>query len=757
MQDFKGTAPQAEAGHVHNAQAGSAAPYSPRRRITANSFKLLTARLQSKEPLPDLFEPPSSAQPPPEPDANAATQTIATEVVASLPDVVPEPEPYVEARPSQALPEQQEAFEPPSPGFSLPVFVPLNEQYTESNRITPPAPTVLPEPVEVPAPDEQAAAADELEAKAPVEEPEDTGLDTPTGPLAPSLAQDPWPVFAAIGELPVAEPLPVEPEAPAEPDDLNAEPAPGIAEISAEPELASDQPPEAISLENPEHAPDAPSPALASAAPGDEERPATQADITETESPPRASSPLAEKVVEALIKTVTEAVYAKPSASERAAFLRDIAELVENSETTGGETAVIAPEPVLPRLPIAPEICETQETQPLAPSEEAATITQVIADRLGPSSPILRKVKEQDPFAQAKSAGHHGADALQEADEDTGELALSLLDMMSGGAAASQPQERALAADTLLRLVPRIPSRQLLAISERVAIMEAPPSLLVAKLIRDNRHEIAAPLLERCMHITDQDLATATAEGDVHKLRMIARRRAISPTLSDQLIDRGDTSVILTLVRNPGAALNHDSYFRLAEHAIDHHAVLAPLATRGDLPAPVAFELFWHVPHELRRFLLSRFLTDSENLNRILKITMATQAPVDGAAAAEPKFPPQEQLEMAIAHVTKGELESGAQILADAAGIAVETVLRALADRDGEPVAVLLKTLGFQRSRFSTAVASLQNADISLLNPSRKVEELQSIYDTLSFNKARILLTYWDWYTRKAGPYAPHN
>ena len=43
------------------------------------------------------------------------------------------------------------------------------------------------------------------------------------------------------------------------------------------------------------------------------------------------------------------------------------------------------------------------------------------------------------------------------ADEDAGELARSLLDMMLSNPSAGQPQERALAADALLKLVPRIP------------------------------------------------------------------------------------------------------------------------------------------------------------------------------------------------------------------------------------------------------------------------------------------------------------
>jgi len=75
--------------------------------------------------------------------------------------------------------------------------------------------------------------------------------------------------------------------------------------------------------------------------------------------------------------------------------------------------------------------------------------------------------------------------------------------------------------------------------------------------------------------------------------------------------------VLLTLIRNPGAVFSHGAFFKLATEASEHHSLLAPLATRADLPVPVAFELFWFLPQELRRFIFSRFLTDSENLTKI--------------------------------------------------------------------------------------------------------------------------------------------
>ncbi|MFT3989720.1 DUF2336 domain-containing protein [Aestuariivirga sp.] len=338
-----------------------------------------------------------------------------------------------------------------------------------------------------------------------------------------------------------------------------------------------------------------------------------------------------------------------------------------------------------------------------------------------------------------------------EADEASGELAISLIDLMSSGVGTALPQERALAADTLLRMVPRIPVKQLVAVVERIAIMESPPPLLVARLIRDPRAEVVAPLVERCMHITDQDLMTAANEGDSPKRRMIARRRVLSPLMCDHLIEIGDASVLLTLIRNPGASFSHEAFYTLADLASRHNALLAPLTTRPDLPATVAFELFWFVPPELRRFIFSRFLTDSENLNRILKITLA------GQSSGEAKFPAKEKLDELIDVIVDGDLELAAAMMAGMGRISHATARRILSDAEGESITVALKAMGFPRSKFGPALERLRDGAFSILRPGRSLAELEGIFDTLSFNKSRILLTYWDWFVQKAGPYAPQN
>lgn len=387
------------------------------------------------------------------------------------------------------------------------------------------------------------------------------------------------------------------------------------------------------------------------------------------------------------------------------------------------EAPVVAKTPAAPRLPVAP----------VAQPRQVARAPIPVAPDPRPAQEVPQAILDMN-------------------DEDVAEFSRSLLDMMAAGAGAGQPQERALAADTLLRILPRLPMRSAIVLADRLSIMDSPPHLLINKLLRDERIEVAGPLLENCMQITDQDLLAVMEEIDVKKQRMIARRRKLSRSISDRLITGMDASVLLTLVRNAGAEISHKGFLMLTERASEDHELLAPLCTRADLPPPQAFELFWAAPAQLRRYLLNRFLTDSETLTKILKITMATQG---GDDASTQSFPNANRTKTAIEALAAGKLEVASFTLADIAQISGAAVTRIIDDSAGDSFAVLLKATGFPRADVLEAFEILQRCEGAFVSVHRNLEELASLFDTLSFNKARILLTYWDWAAQKSGPYAP--
>jgi uncharacterized protein (DUF2336 family) len=418
------------------------------------------------------------------------------------------------------------------------------------------------------------------------------------------------------------------------------------------------------------------------------------------------------------IGDIAKAIFRNPTAAERAAFLEEVAELARQQKDAEQAKEILAVE--IPESSLS-------------------------------AKPQVRKIKPaDDPFARVAEAAPEVM-AVVATDEDAGELARSLLDMMLSNPNAGLPQERALAADALLKLIPRVPVKALVSIVERLSIMDNPPHLLIARLINDPRPEIAGPLLEQCNHISDQLLGKVITTGQVSLQRLIARRRHLSSALADQLVDFDDPSVVLTLVRNTGAVISHPSFRKLAEHAVENHQVLAPLATRADLPAPIAFELFWHVPAELRRYLLSRFLTDSETLTKILKITNV----MDGGDQSESvKFAEKEKLDALVAELEAGNAESAATMLAEMATISEGSARRIIADRDGEPMAIALKAVGANRAQCEEYVERLKAGDNPLIKAERQSIELQNVFDQMSFNKARVLLTYWDWAVLKSGPYS---
>jgi uncharacterized protein (DUF2336 family) len=233
---------------------------------------------------------------------------------------------------------------------------------------------------------------------------------------------------------------------------------------------------------------------------------------------------------------------------------------------------------------------------------------------------------------------------------------------------------------------------------------------------------------------------------------MLARRRHLTAAISDALIRTHDSSVLLTLVRNMDAAISQEGFQALIAAAEQDKELQAPLCTRPDFPAPLAFELFWSAPPQLRRFILSRFLTDSETLSKILKITLSTNDSEDMQTGDSNN---QHMLLEALERAARGKIEVAADELAQVLQIAPATAARILHDAEGEPLVVMLKVAGYPRQALGGLLRRFSDAELTMLSSGRDTEELQSIFDTLSFNKARILLTYWDWATRKTGPYAP--
>lgn len=364
-----------------------------------------------------------------------------------------------------------------------------------------------------------------------------------------------------------------------------------------------------------------------------------------------------------------------------------------------------------------------------------------------PPPPSPPDEPQAPPLAEVQPLSAAPPPAAQPLPPLPGEAAAGLLDII-WGAADLPPQERSMACDALLILLPQLPGRDLALLAERVAAMEAPPALLAARLLRDPRPEVGGVLLERSAHLETGELLAACRAAHPDRLRHVARRRVVPLAVADHIVQSGDLLSHLALLRNAGAEISFASFLALSRIAGERPALQAPLALHADLPLAAALELLWHLPPELRRVLTARLISDSATLGRILALAQAC-----GGAAA---VPAPADVEAGLAPLLGRRQGEAVQNLARLAGIAEATVARVFSDDKGEALVVLLKALGLGRARFDAVLDQLR-AGTGLLRDDRPQEELKAVFDALSFTKARVMLTYWDWFTRKAGPYAPDD
>ena len=94
--------------------------------------------------------------------------------------------------------------------------------------------------------------------------------------------------------------------------------------------------------------------------------------------------------------------------------------------------------------------------------------------------------------------------------------------------------------------------------------------------------------------------------------------------------------------------------------------------------------------------------------------------------------------------LARGAEDEAARLLAAAAGLSLAAARAILADAGDEPLAIALKAVGISRKDFAACLKTLKILG-PRLSEGRDSAELQELFDSLSYNKAKVLLTYWGW------------
>jgi uncharacterized protein (DUF2336 family) len=137
-------------------------------------------------------------------------------------------------------------------------------------------------------------------------------------------------------------------------------------------------------------------------------------------------------------------------------------------------------------------------------------------------------------------------------------------------------------------------------LAHRLAGMDNAPPKVIRSLAFSEEIEVAGPVLTHSMQLSDIDLVeNATTKSQDH-LFAIAQRLKLSETVTDALVEHGNSRVVNKVARNRGARLSLAGYGSLTVRARHDRKLMLSLVQRSDLPRQYFLKLLENASASVR-------------------------------------------------------------------------------------------------------------------------------------------------------------
>lgn len=200
---------------------------------------------------------------------------------------------------------------------------------------------------------------------------------------------------------------------------------------------------------------------------------------------------------------------------------------------------------------------------------------------------ILYFLADDDTPEVRRAVAHHPATPMQATprlarDKDTDVrvlLARKLARALPHLTAEEQAAMRDIAHHALGLLAVDQVTRVRAAVASALRDVAVAPPALIASLARDIARDVAEPILQGCLAISDAELVSIIAAHPAPwVLEAIARRTAVTAGVADAIAASGDRVAVATLLANPGAHLSEQGIKALvADHLPTPDVAAKPL------------------------------------------------------------------------------------------------------------------------------------------------------------------------------------
>lgn len=339
-------------------------------------------------------------------------------------------------------------------------------------------------------------------------------------------------------------------------------------------------------------------------------------------------------------------------------------------------------------------------------------------------------------------------------------MARKLTDIVVLPAGRISGNERALVADILLQVLDKVDQNIRIEIADRVArVAECPPALVRMLLLDDP--VVAERVLMSGHALPDALLIETARDGSMAHREMIAKRTDLAPSVADACLQYDEGEVCKLVLKRENCQISPNAINKLVALSALNSELQSFLLRRSELEPAHGFTMFWWVdtPEHRKRILL-RFALDRRLIQDVLEDLYARAFRGNEAdpfvqeilALAERRHRPRgvdgESISMGmVIRTLAASYDNPIEEIVDAVrmigGISRELAARILRDGDGEPFAVLCKSLGMPRDDFYNIVDRPDAEG----HPPDHGDYLLSIFDSIARDYSRAVLRYWDWDT----------
>jgi len=299
----------------------------------------------------------------------------------------------------------------------------------------------------------------------------------------------------------------------------------------------------------------------------------------------------------------------------------------------------------------------------------------------------------------------------------------------------------------LSRLVDGIEATVRAELAARLSDARFAPPRLLRQLALDELIEVAAPLLCRFEQLDDAVLIDCVNTRSQSHLLAISRRRTVSVAVTDRLVIRGETPVLLSIVANTGSRFSEAGFATLVQRAPGDDALAAGVGIRADLPRHQFLRLLSMASGVVRERLEAADPLNARDIRavvaRVTETIAARVAPIerdftDALARVHALRNSGALGDREILHfLAENKLEEAIVAVALLADLDVASVDQALQQRRPEALLTILKAIGLG---WPTAKAFLQAHAGENQLPPRDIDRALESFARLNAETARQAL-----------------